>query len=407
MDTTPSAAPFWDEFATATQIELATILQIKIPEVLRAIRFVEHRTGYASQISRSMMVDVLGHLSVLAAGAGELSPKQQIALLTKMDQHLSRALIEHPAEVVRVRLEEVSRSWSLYQSEVMPIRGRDDALPGVPPHSAMEELRERIGGLLDAAREANPVERSWEETMAIAADMTEAAHVAARLEDQLLQAIGTCRVDADSRPSEPPIEPLIADVNDADESKAAANRDTVLSDNAPDRAVLAPRETVFLSGEPNDSTNSDVTLIQKFDVLLAHTSGDRSSVRQMARHLRFLGLEPWLDEEQIAPGRWVQDALQDAIRECFSAAIIIGPGGLGRWQEVETRALLEECVERDVPVIPVLLPGGAIPARMLFLRQLNWVEFHDNLNDQGALNRLAWGVRAAAGAIPSGPPPLR
>jgi hypothetical protein len=136
-------------------------------------------------------------------------------------------------------------------------------------------------------------------------------------------------------------------------------------------------------------------VVGEFDVFLAHHSEDKREVERLAEHLRGHGLNPWLDSEQIPPGRWFQDRIQLAIGEVRSAAIVIGKDGLGRWQTVEVRAFIEECVERELPVIPVLLPGAAIPQELKFLKQLNWVRFTESVDDDDAIDRLAWGITGA------------
>ena len=109
--------------------------------------------------------------------------------------------------------------------------------------------------------------------------------------------------------------------------------------------------------------------------------------------LKRRGLNPWLDTEQVPPGRWFQDFIQEAIPKAKSAAIFIGPKGLGKWQTLELRAFISECVEDDIPVIPVLLPGvQSVPRKLGFLRELNWVRFEKTIDDDEALDRLEWGI---------------
>ena len=96
--------------------------------------------------------------------------------------------------------------------------------------------------------------------------------------------------------------------------------------------------------------------IGEFDVFLAHNSVDKEDVMKIANKLRQRGINPWIDKEQIAPGRWFQDVIQEAIPKVKSAAIFIGTKDIGKWQVLELRAFISECVERNIPVIPVLLP---------------------------------------------------
>lgn len=131
----------------------------------------------------------------------------------------------------------------------------------------------------------------------------------------------------------------------------------------------------------------------QFDVFLAHNSQDKPQVKLIADKLRSRGMTPWLDQEQIPPGRWFQDIIQSAIREVKSIAIFIGETGLGRWQMVELRSSISRCVDLDIPVIPVLLPGvHTIPNNLIFLKDLNWVTFANGIDDTEQLDRLEWGI---------------
>ncbi len=130
-----------------------------------------------------------------------------------------------------------------------------------------------------------------------------------------------------------------------------------------------------------------------YDVFLAHNSADKLFVEKISKKLKERGLNPWLDKEQIPPGRWFQDVIQDTIKKISSAAIFISNSGLGRWQVVELRSFISQCVDRNIPVIPVLLPGvEKIPKDFLFLSEFNWVKFKNDVDDEEALDNLIWGI---------------
>jgi hypothetical protein len=84
--------------------------------------------------------------------------------------------------------------------------------------------------------------------------------------------------------------------------------------------------------------------------------------------------------------------IQDAVRRVRSAAIIIGPSGLGRWQALELRSFISQCVERELPVVPVLLPGTQLPDSLLFMRELNAVRFVTSVAEHEVIASLVWGV---------------
>ena len=133
---------------------------------------------------------------------------------------------------------------------------------------------------------------------------------------------------------------------------------------------------------------------EAFDVFMAHNSQDRDAVLSITIALRARGVYPWIDVEQMPPGRWAQDALQTAISHCRSAAVFIGPRGLGRYQKPELRSFMTRCIESEFPVIPVLLPAVAeVPPELIFLRELGVpVRFVREVDDEDALSRLVWGI---------------
>jgi hypothetical protein len=129
-----------------------------------------------------------------------------------------------------------------------------------------------------------------------------------------------------------------------------------------------------------------------FDVFLSHNSKDKPTVRQLAQALQKRGLEVWLDEDQLVPGRPWQEALEEIIQTTRTAAVLVGKDGLGPWEIPEMRACLSEFVNRRLPVIPVLLPGAPTkPELPLFLRAFTWVDLRGGLTDAG-LDRLQWGI---------------
>jgi CHASE2 domain-containing sensor protein len=128
------------------------------------------------------------------------------------------------------------------------------------------------------------------------------------------------------------------------------------------------------------------------DVFLSHNSQDKPAVRALAAALRRRGLTVWVDEQELAPGRPWQEGLEEVIQTVRSAAVMLGPSGLGPWEIEEMRACLSEGVDRDLPIIPVLLPGAPAEPRLpLFLRRYTWVDLRSGLTEAG-LDRLEWGI---------------
>ncbi len=132
------------------------------------------------------------------------------------------------------------------------------------------------------------------------------------------------------------------------------------------------------------------------DVFLAYNATDKQAVLSIAKQLRQRNIGAWIEVEQIPTGRSFQDVIQAAILNVKSAAVFLGPRGVRKWQAVELRSLVGQCVERGIPVIPVLLPGvDALPDEFLFLREFRWVKFQERLDEKDALDQLEWGIRGA------------
>ena len=64
------------------------------------------------------------------------------------------------------------------------------------------------------------------------------------------------------------------------------------------------------------------------------------------------------------------------------------------------RGILAEFVERDSPVIPILLPGAPErPELPVFLRQFTWVNLREGLSDEG-IDLLQWGITGRKPWVP-------
>ena len=128
-----------------------------------------------------------------------------------------------------------------------------------------------------------------------------------------------------------------------------------------------------------------------YDVFLCHNSADKSAVKEVGQKLCERGLLPWLDERDLRPGKSWQEQIQEQVDQIKSAAIFIGPSGSGPWQKKETRAILTKFADADLPVIPVLLPGGALPKELpLFLQEYHAVSLGQS--DPDPIDALVWGI---------------
>jgi len=144
-----------------------------------------------------------------------------------------------------------------------------------------------------------------------------------------------------------------------------------------------------------------VSKVTRYDVFLSYNRADEAAVEALARRLREeAGLNPFLDRWHLVPGEPWQEALEAALDASQACAVCLGPAGLGTWENEEMRAALDLRTERSgFRVIPVLLPGAALPERgrlPRFLARLTWVDFRPGLDDADAFHRLSCGVQGIA-----------
>ncbi|MFM7438894.1 MAG: SUMF1/EgtB/PvdO family nonheme iron enzyme, partial [Snowella sp.] len=145
-------------------------------------------------------------------------------------------------------------------------------------------------------------------------------------------------------------------------------------------------------------------MTEQFDVFLCHNSKDKPQVKKIAEQLQQYDLKPWLDIWELPPGRSWQRLLEKQIEQISSAAVFVGEDGFGPWQQQELYAFLSEFVDRDCPVIPVLLPNAPTqPELPVFLRRFTWVDFR--ISDPDPMYRLRWGITGKKPQLTNSAPP--
>ncbi len=116
---------------------------------------------------------------------------------------------------------------------------------------------------------------------------------------------------------------------------------------------------------------------------------------RIGQQLKEAGILPWLDVEQLPPGRPWQPLLEQQIKNIRSAAVCFGAAGISLWQQQEMYGFLNAFVKRGAPVIPLLLPDApSAPDLPVFLGEMTWVDFR--AQDSEPLKRLIWGITGKA-----------
>ena len=139
-----------------------------------------------------------------------------------------------------------------------------------------------------------------------------------------------------------------------------------------------------------------------FDVFLSYSRPDHDIVDRVAATLRRAGFRVFLDRWYLVPGASWPEALERALARCRSVAVLLGPGGMGSWQQREQyRALDRQAHTPDFRVIPVVLPGTEDLA-LGFLGLNTWVDLRSDFElGVDLLARAVRGEPAGSQASPT------
>jgi Fe-S cluster assembly ATPase SufC len=137
---------------------------------------------------------------------------------------------------------------------------------------------------------------------------------------------------------------------------------------------------------------------ESFDIFIAHNSKDKKEIKQVCNLLSQNGINCWVDYKNIFVGEIFQEAIHYGIDDSKSAGIFIGKSGLGKWQKLELSALISQCVNKGIPVIPILLPGVTeVPNEFLFLKEFNYVKLESiNVDALDSIIRAIKKVKSSA-----------
>lgn len=138
------------------------------------------------------------------------------------------------------------------------------------------------------------------------------------------------------------------------------------------------------------------------DVFISYNSLDRDIVKELANFLEMRGLIVWYDKNLEPGSQWLEE-LEKNIRKSKTAAIFIGPNGLGQWQIKEKDVCLNLNTNRGMPVIPVLLPNAPDQDKFSeFLKIFTWVDLRNGFNNgfnKNGLHLLEKGIRGENGNV--------
>jgi hypothetical protein len=135
----------------------------------------------------------------------------------------------------------------------------------------------------------------------------------------------------------------------------------------------------------------------RLKVFLCHSSDDKEFIRKLYRQLCAAGIDPWLDEEKILPGRECQIEIKEAVRSSDAVVVILSNNSISKkgFVQKEIRIALDvadEQPEGSIFLIPLKIEKCKVPKR---LSHLQWV----SLSDEKGFDKLMRSLRARASEL--------
>lgn len=143
--------------------------------------------------------------------------------------------------------------------------------------------------------------------------------------------------------------------------------------------------------EPNSASTAP-------SIFLCHASEDKGVVRELYYRLRDAGIQPWLDEEDLLPGRQWQEVIREAVQAARIVVVCLSKKSIDKrgFVQEEIHYALDVAAEKTGTyyIVPTRLEPCDIPAR---LKQWQWVDLFNPRGFDKLLRALGTDPQASAG----------
>lgn len=124
-------------------------------------------------------------------------------------------------------------------------------------------------------------------------------------------------------------------------------------------------------------------------LFLSHSGEDAQAAQDLARRLRAIGVEVWLDVDRLEPGDPWMAKIEEALASSDAFAVYVGRSGVQGWADQEVRVALSRAVtDESFRLIPILGPNADPASLPLFLRQHQWLDLRKEIGDSQIVEQL-------------------
>lgn len=116
---------------------------------------------------------------------------------------------------------------------------------------------------------------------------------------------------------------------------------------------------------------------RRLRVFLCHSSSDKPKIREIYKRLVEVGIDPWLDEENLLPGQDWEFEIRRAVKDTDVVVVCISQNSVTKIGFVQKEIkfaldIADEQPEGTVFIIPLRLDNCTVPER---LKRWHWVDY--------------------------------
>ena len=128
-----------------------------------------------------------------------------------------------------------------------------------------------------------------------------------------------------------------------------------------------------------------------YDIYICYDEADETEVMGIGEKLKIAGILPWLDRLETKPGTVAKQQQEQQIRKIPAAAVFVGQHKIVELQELQMYSFIDEFIERQIPVIPVILTNAPQKLRLPpYLGNFGSVDFRRSVPEP--MGQLIWGI---------------
>ncbi len=128
-----------------------------------------------------------------------------------------------------------------------------------------------------------------------------------------------------------------------------------------------------------------------YDIYICYDEADETEVMGIGEKLKAEGILPWFDLLEVKPGTPEKRRQEQQIRKIPAAAVFVGQHKIVDKQELQMYSFIDEFLDREIPVIPAILPNVPKDLRLPpYLGNFGRVDFRRSVPEP--MGQLIWGI---------------